>query len=146
MSDWQRFLIPPPPAPIPVKRKIFISYCHLDQHEAEGFVSTWRNVFTARALGMAFSNKIINSVNPTYVMSRIRADYLGDSSVTIVLVGNCTHSRRYIDWELKASLQRGCPPPSDYSRGALGRHAEACSAHGQKVDDKAAGMWSYRRR
>jgi len=76
------------------------------------FVSAWRNVFTTRALGMAFSNEMINSDNPAYVMSRIRADYLGDSSVTIVLVGNCTHSRRYIDWELKASLQRGNSTPN----------------------------------
>jgi len=110
MSDWQSYLIPP--TPVPVKRKIFISYCHLDQHEAEMFVSAWRNVFTTRALGMAFSNEMINSDNPAYVMSRIRADYLGDSSVTIVLVGNCTHSRRYIDWELKASLQRGNSTPN----------------------------------
>jgi hypothetical protein len=112
MSDWGRFLIPPPLAPAPVKRKVFISYCHLNQQEAEGFVSTWRNVFTARALGMAFSNEIINSTNTAYVMSRIRSDYLGDSSVTIVLVGTCTHSRRYIDWELKASLQRGDSTPN----------------------------------
>src|SRR5213593_4687243 len=114
MSDWQRlrFLIPSPPAPVFVKRKVFISYCHLNQREAGSFVSTWRNVFTPRALGMAFSDDIINSNNPAYVMSRIRTDYLGDSSVTIVLVGTCTHSRRYIDWELKASLQRGNSTPN----------------------------------
>ena len=109
MSDWARFLspLPPPPPPMPVKRKVFISYCHLDQAEAEAFVWTWRNVFTHRALGMSFTDDIINSTNPAYVMSRIRANYLGDASVTVVLVGTCTHSRRYIDWELKASLQRG---------------------------------------
>lgn len=112
MAGWQRSSIPAPPILVPVKRRVFISYCHLDQKEAEVFVATWRNVFTARALGMAFDNAIINSTNPAYVMSRIRADYLGDSSVTIVLVGTCTHSRRYVDWELKASLQRGDSVPN----------------------------------
>jgi hypothetical protein len=111
MADWQPIVIPPP-TPATVKRKVFISYCHLNQQEAENFVSIWRNAFTARALGMAFGNDIVNSNNPTYVMSRIRAEYLGDSSVTIILVGTCTHSRRYIDWELKASLQRGDATPN----------------------------------
>jgi hypothetical protein len=56
-------------------------------------------------------NAMINSNNPVYVMSRIRADYLGDSSVTVVLIGTCTHSRRYVEWELKASLQCGDSTP-----------------------------------
>jgi len=112
MSDWARFIIPPPPPPAPVKRRVFISYCHLNQGEAENFVWTWRNVFTHRALGMSFTDDIINSNNPAYVMSRIRANYLGDSSVTVVLVGTCTHSRRFIDWEIKASLQCGDSTPN----------------------------------
>ena len=111
MSDWSRYLIPPPPPPLPNKRKVFVSYCHLNQLEAETFVWTWRNVFTARALGMAFTQEMIDSDNPAYVMAQIRANYIGDASVTVVLVGTCTHSRRYIDWELKASMQRGdCTP------------------------------------
>jgi MTH538 TIR-like domain (DUF1863) len=61
---------------------------------------------------MSFTDDIVNSNNPAYVMSRIRANYLGDSSVTVVLVGTCTHSRRFIDWELKASLQRGDSTPN----------------------------------
>jgi ABC-type transport system substrate-binding protein len=67
MSDWSRYLILPPPLPLPIKRKVFVSYCHLNLMEARTFVSTWRNVFIARALGMAYSrttlaNNIVNSV------------------------------------------------------------------------------------
>jgi len=115
MSDWARYLsslAPPPPPPAPIKRKVFISYCHSDQQEAEWFVWNWRNVFTHRALGMSFTNDIVNSDNAAYVMSRIRSEYLGDSSVTVVLMGNCTHSRRFIDWEIKASLQCGTGTPN----------------------------------
>jgi hypothetical protein len=107
MSNWQNYLTPPP-----LRRRVFISYCHLNQAESERFVERWSNVFSACALGMRFTDDIVNSDNPAYVMSRIRADYLGDSSVTVLLIGTCTHSRRYIDWELKASLQRGTGTPN----------------------------------
>jgi hypothetical protein len=40
-------------------------------------------------------------------MQRIRELHIEDSTVTIVLIGSCTHSRRYIDWEIKASLRQG---------------------------------------
>lgn len=107
MSTWG---ISSPPRFIPqapVKRKVFISYCHLNQLEANTFVEQWKNVFIPRALGTTFSDDIINSTNSEYVMLQIRQKYLGDSTVSIVLIGSCTHSRRYVDWELKASLRRG---------------------------------------
>lgn len=96
----------------PIKRKVFVSYCHRDQAAAEQFVAQWSNVFTHRALGLAYDENIINSNDTEYVMSRIRQDYLGDSSVTIVLIGTCTHSRKYVDWEIKASLRRGASLPN----------------------------------
>lgn len=40
-------------------------------------------------------------------MTQIRNKYLKDSTVTIVLMGSCTHSRRYVDWEIKSSLRQG---------------------------------------
>lgn len=106
MSAWG--FVPPPPT----KRKVFISYCHLNQIEANAFVERWSSVFIPRALGTTFSDDIINSTNPEYVMSQIRQKYLGDSTVTIVLIGSCTHSRRYVDWELKASLKQGDYTPN----------------------------------
>lgn len=45
-------------------------------------------------------------------MRKIRENKLQDSTVTIVLIGSCTHSRRYVDWEVKASLQQGSTLPN----------------------------------
>jgi len=45
-------------------------------------------------------------------MSQIRIKYLKDTTVTIVLIGSCTHSRRYVDWEIKSSLQQGSVTPN----------------------------------
>jgi hypothetical protein len=107
MSNWN-FGVPPfPVSLLPTRRKVFISYCHRDQQEAVNFIARWNNVFIPRALGVAYTDDIINSTNPEYVMSQIREKYLGDSTVTIVLVGTCTHSRRYVDWEIKTTLRQG---------------------------------------
>jgi len=103
----RKSILTPPP-----KRKVFISYHHDDEDEVEDFVNTWaykQKVFIPKALGAGVSDEddFIDSSNPSYVMSKIREKYLQDSSVTIVLIGLCTHSRRYVDWELKASLTQG---------------------------------------
>lgn len=98
------------------KRKVFISYHHSDQREVDEFINRFayrEGIFIPKMLGRdGFNNDIINSTNPEYVMNQIRQRYLEDSTVTIVLVGSCTHSRRYIDWELKASLRQGSYIPN----------------------------------
>ncbi len=89
---------------------MFISSFHADRVEVNAFIYRWatlENVFTPKALCTFDNDDFINSDNPEYVMSEIRRKYLGDASVTIVLVGRCTHSRRYVDWEIKSSLRRG---------------------------------------
>lgn len=92
------------------RHKLFISYHHDDQKEVEKFIETFadeRNVFIARALGVDMEQDIIDSDDTDYVMKRIRELYLKDSTVTVVLMGKCTWARRYVDWELQASLRSG---------------------------------------
>ncbi len=93
-----------------IRRKVFISFHQKDRAEVDAFVyrfATLEQVFIPKALGVSDNDDFINSTNPDYVIQRIRERYLADSTVTIVLVGSCTHSRRYVDWELKASLRQG---------------------------------------
>lgn len=93
-----------------VRHKVFISYHHEDQEEVEDFIKTFddeKDVFIARALGVDMEEDIINSTDADYVMRRIRELYLKDSTVTIVLMGKCTWARRYVDWEIQASLRSG---------------------------------------
>jgi hypothetical protein len=98
------------------KRKVFISYHHDDQREVDEFINRFayrEGIFIPKMLGTGgIENDLINSTNPAYVMSQIRQRYLQDSTVTIVLIGSCTHSRRYVDWELKASLTQGSSLPN----------------------------------
>lgn len=91
------------------RRKCFISYHHADQGYVDAFVKHFddtHNLFIARQLG-SMPEDVIDSNNTDYVMRRIREDYIKDSTVTIVLVGKCTWARRYVDWEIQASLRSG---------------------------------------
>lgn len=93
-----------------VRRKCFISYHHTDQTAVNQFIDRFdhnNDVFIYRGLGVEIEDDIINSDNPEYVMLQIRERYLQDSTVTLVMLGQCTWARRYVDWEIQASLRNG---------------------------------------
>src|SRR5207248_938770 len=62
---------------------------------------------------------------------------------TVVLVGTCTYSRRYIDWELKASLQRGSMTPN----GVVGFLLASAHNHNHQLypflPDRLAANYRY---
>jgi len=98
-----------------IKRRVFISHYKGDHIEVDVFIDKFANqagIFTPYVLGANDNDDFIDSTNPSYVMQQIREKYLKDSSVTLVLMGNCTHSRRYVDWEIKSSLQQGSTLPN----------------------------------
>lgn len=97
------------------KHRVFISYYHEDQIEVNNFINTFdreRKIFTYRALGALDDINLMDSTNTDYIMGRIRRDYIKDSTVTIVLIGKNTWGRRYVDWEIKASLMQGQNNPN----------------------------------
>ena len=92
------------------KRRVFISHFRGDKDKVDEFIEKFANqekVFTPYVLGANDNDDFIDSTNTDYVMGQIREKYLKDSTVTIVLLGSCTHSRRYVDWEIKSSLTQG---------------------------------------
>lgn len=95
-----------------IKRKVFISYYHGDQEEVNEFVKQFSDVCIFKTVGVKDGDFDFDSNNPQYIMRKIRENKLQDSTVTIVLIGSCTHSRRYVDWEVKASLQQGNTLPN----------------------------------
>lgn len=94
------------------RRNVFISHYKGDRNEVDDFISSYSNVFIPKVLGAYDNDDFIDSTNTDYVMQQIRERYLGDSTVTIVLIGQCTHSRRYVDWEIKSSLRQGQYTPN----------------------------------
>ncbi|GFK17951.1 TIR domain-containing protein [Corynebacterium glutamicum] len=90
------------------RHKCFISYHHADEAEVEAFIQQFdhnRDVFIARGIGAGMTGDIIASTNDDYIKQQIRTKYLRDTTVTIVLVGRETWKRRFVDWEIAASLR-----------------------------------------
>ena len=88
-----------------VKRKVFVSYHHGGDQVyydafSKAFCDTY-DVITDNSL-----EREVDSENVDYVMRRIREDYISGSSCTIVLVGKETWGRKYVDWEIKATLEK----------------------------------------
>ena len=88
-----------------VKRKVFVSYHHGgDQAYYNAFSQAFHDtydVITDNSL-----ERQVDSEDIDYVMRRIRENYIAGSSCTIVLVGKETHARKYVDWEIKATLDK----------------------------------------
>ena len=97
-----------------VKHKCFISYHKRDKDAVDEFCEKFSGSFIRR--GIMMEEDIINSNNTEYVMKRIRELYLKDSTVTIVLIGKCTWARRFVDWEVQASLRN---PSDSYPNGLV---------------------------
>jgi len=98
-----------------IKRKVFISHYKGDNKAVEEFIDKFcdnEGVFIPKVLGANENYDYIDSTNTDYVMTQIREKYLEDTTVTIVLIGGCTHSRRYVDWEIKSSLRQGSYTPN----------------------------------
>jgi hypothetical protein len=133
MDTWSQLYLQ-----TPTKRKVFVSHYH--RHEAENnvFLRDFGDVFIRKTVGAFGDDNLINSTDPEYVMRRIRSEYIGDSTVTIVLIGSCTHSRRYIDWEIKGSLRQGV---DTLPNGLIGIQMPSC---GNRFDapDRLASNWN----
>lgn len=122
-----------------IRRKVFISYFHADQEEVEEFIDEWEDVFIPKAIGVSDIEDFIDSNDPAYVMTQIRRRFLQDSTVTIVLLGSCTHSRRYVDWEIKTSLRQGNYTPNGLLGIILPSQGNSCHLPERFADNWTKG-------
>lgn len=92
-----------PQVPLEPKRKIFVSYHHAgDQQYYNAFTAAFDDTYD-----ILFDNSMqrrIDSDNVDYVLQRIRDSFIWGTSCTIVLCGLETPWRKYVDWEIKATL------------------------------------------
>ncbi len=88
-----------------IKRKIFVSYHHGDDqwyyNEFARFFSDTHDVVHDSSL-----DRKVDSDDPEYVIRRIRENNITGTSCTILLCGAQTPERKYVDWEIKATLDK----------------------------------------
>lgn len=88
-----------------VRRKVFVSYHHdADRAYYDAFVRLFSGTYN-----VVHDNSVdrpIGSEDADYVIRRIRENYLTGSTATIVLCGQYTWGRKYVDWEILASLNQ----------------------------------------
>jgi hypothetical protein len=87
------------------RRKIFVSY----HHGGDGhYYDEFSRIFSAayEAIQDNSVDRIIDSDNAEYVIQKIRDDYITGTSCTILLCGAKTPWRKFVDWEIKATLDK----------------------------------------
>ena len=86
-----------------VKRKVFVSYHHrCDQVWYDRFSSVF-----ASGYELLYDNSLqrkVDSESTSYVDRHIREENIRGTSITIVLCGADTWKRKYVDWEIYATL------------------------------------------
>lgn len=87
--------------------KIFISYHHAnDQRWKESLLAFGEanKIFIDRSVD---TGDISDELDDETIRQKIRDEYLRDSTVTIVLVGQETRKRKHVDWEIYSSMIDG---------------------------------------
>ena len=86
--------------------KVFISYHHNDQAHKDSLVKFGRDhdIFVDKSVD---TGDISDELADENIREKIRDEYLKDSTVTILLVGEETKRRKHVDWEIYSSMYDG---------------------------------------
>jgi len=90
-----------------VKHKAFISYHHgNDQQYKEALLAlnAQYGIFVDQSVD---TGDISDELDDEAIRTKIRDEYLRDTTVTIVLVGTETKKRKHVDWEICSSMVDG---------------------------------------
>lgn len=85
--------------------KVFISYHHENDQWAKNKLLLWNyeeDIFIDRSVD---TGDVSDELTDEEIRVKIRDEYLRDSTVTILLVGQETRFRKHIDWELYSSMR-----------------------------------------
>lgn len=83
------------------RRKVFVSFHSEDMDYKDKFVRMLGDRIVDRSVR---DGDIDKNLNAAEIRRQIRDDFIAGATVTVVLVGCCTWRRKYVDWEIGASL------------------------------------------
>ena len=92
-------------AGLQIKRSIFVSYHH---HGDRAYSDEFTRLFadTYDVVQDNSPEREIDSDDSEYVLRRLREEHITGSSCTVVLCGAGTPQRKFVDWEIKATLDK----------------------------------------
>jgi hypothetical protein len=93
--------LPPPP----IKPRIFVSY----HHGGDAWYYDAFSRIICETYDVAHDSsvdRVIDSVDSEYVIRHIREKYITGTSCTVVLCGGATPGRKFVDWEIKSTLDK----------------------------------------
>jgi hypothetical protein len=95
------------------RHKVFISYYHDEDQE---YANKLRSFYgKSKAIIDKSMYTDLSRLQDETILKKIRQDHLRDSTVTVVLVGENTWGRKWVDWEINSSLR----PYGDRTRSGL---------------------------
>ncbi len=107
-----------------IRRRVFVSYHHGgDRDYYDRFVRLYEDKH--EVVQDNSPDRAIESEDPDYVIRRLREGFLTGASTTIVLCGRNTPGRKYVDWEILASLNQ--------NMGIVGIYLPTALRDGDKV-------------
>ena len=81
---------------------VFLSYYHSDDRQYRSrFEELFGHVFTVKSVELGDMDIDLST---QYIERLIQQDYISDTSVVVVLVGQNTYRRKHVDWEISAAL------------------------------------------
>ena len=89
------------------KHKVFISFYHDNDQWAKDYLlalNFYYDIFFDRSVA---TDDISDDLTDETIRTKIRDEYLRDSSVTVLIVGTGTRYRKHIDWEIYSSMYDG---------------------------------------
>lgn len=92
------------------RHKVFITYFHDDDQE---YKNRFAQMMEHNIVDKSVQHEDIDDrQRPTDDILRIiREEYIADATVTVVLIGKRTWQRKYVDWEISASLRHTSANP-----------------------------------
>jgi hypothetical protein len=87
------------------KHKTFISFHHADDYYKNALETQWGeqlDEFVSKSVGDGDINPFLTTDR---IRQLIRDDFISDATVTLVLIGQGTWRRKYVDWEIASSIR-----------------------------------------
>ena len=89
----------------PPKRSVFVSFHHGgDRNYYDAFSRLFADNYDVIQDNSV--ERVIDSDDAEYVIRKIREEFITGSSCTVVLCGQQTPQRKFVDWEIKATLDK----------------------------------------